>query len=107
MFYSNNRKKQVRLKIITVEEPEYSLTQNLSQIEEICLAIFTSVGEGVTGGLQPSLVGQLHSVNFPERTIGNSGNFSVCFPCRLTQSGRNFRVPLNLKPTYGYGYIRG
>ena len=65
-----------------------------------------SLGEGGGRGLQPSLWDRnlQHSGNFRERTIGNSGNFLDCSPNCLTQSGRNFAAPLNLKPSYAYVY---
>ena len=47
----------------------------------------------------------LHSGKFPERTIGNSGNFSDCYPDRLTDSGRNVTAPLNFKFFYAHESI--
>ena len=53
-----------------------------------------SIGEGLAEGATGPLIwgiNLVHSGNFPERTIGTSGNFSDCSPNRLTQSGRNLQ----------------
>ena len=57
------------------------------------------------GAAAPPQVGQ-KSVSYgqiSERTIGNLGNFSVCFPALFDTSGSKFTAPLNLK-SCAHGY---
>ena len=64
-----------------------------------------SLKERVAAELQSPFLGRnlQHSGNFPERTIGNSGNFSDCSPDHLTHFGRIVTVSLNFKSSYAYG----
>ena len=57
----------------------------------------------MAGGLQPLQLGRnpLHSSNFSDIAIGNSGN-SDCSPDQFIHSGRNYTDPLNLNSFWEY-----
>ena len=59
------------------------------------LGIHISVGEGVAGGLYPPWQSKdlLRSGNFPERTIGNSGDFLTALQIALLSGAEILQPP--------------